>query len=260
MGRAHERAEVAAGAIVGQAGEELGGVAAGIDDAERLRLRGEKGGESGVGKRSASEVGDAHAGERGEKLNAVRNDFANVAEAAFEISAVLDGGLGGGAKDNRGGVVGVPAGIAAREFLQRAEAGLEQGERERLGFVEDDDAAGKAVKFAAAAGLGGVERLEELNVGGDDDSRVPVFRSETRGGGDVVLVGVEIGVVLDHDIVAEGGKDLAEDGGVLLDDTGEREDVDDAVEAVAQGVIEGEGEGREGLAAAGGDGEREEAR
>ena len=149
--------------------------------------------------------------------------------------------------------------ITGREFLQSAEARFEQRERERLGLVEDDDAAGEAVEFAAGGRLRGMEGFEKLDVGRDNEAGVPVFGGETRGGGEMGGVGIEIGVVLDDNIGAERGEDFAEDGRVLLDDTGERQDVDDAFEAVADGVIEGEGERGERLAAPGGDGEGEEA-
>jgi hypothetical protein len=54
---------VAARTVDREAGEQLGGVAAGVDDAECLRVRGEAGGEFGVGERRAAEVGDTNAAE-----------------------------------------------------------------------------------------------------------------------------------------------------------------------------------------------------
>lgn len=48
--------------------------------------------------------------------------------------------------------------------------------------------------------------------------------------------------------------------GRLLDDRGERNDVDNAAKRVTKRMLERKGERRESLAAAGGDGEREQTR
>ena len=64
-----------------------------------------------------------------------------------------------------------------------------------MGFIEDDDGAGDAVEFATAGGAVGVEGFEKLDVGGDDDAGIPVFGSEAVGGGFVLGVWVEIGVM-----------------------------------------------------------------
>ena len=56
------------------------------------------------------------------------------------------------------------------------------------------------------------------------------------------------------DFLFEFGEGVAEFGSVLFDDGGVGDDVDDAVQVVFPGVAEGEGKGRKGFAAAGGDG------
>ena len=71
-------------------------------------------------------------------------------------------------------------------------------------FVKNDDGIGDIVKFAATRGLCCVEGFVELNGGGDDDRRVPVFCSETRGFGlSRFGVGREIRVVLNDDVFAK---------------------------------------------------------
>ena len=63
-------------------------------------------------------------------------------------------------------------------------------------------------------------------------------------------------MMLQHDVVAQH---VAEDRGGLVDDGGERDGVDDPLVAVRPGVVEGEAERGERLAAAGRHGQREEA-
>ena len=135
---------------------------------------------------------------------------------------------------------------------------------EFLGFVEDDDAVGDVVEFAATGRLGGVEGLEELDVGGDDDRDVgPVFGELSKGNGDFVFLLAPFGLgVMFEDVVSVAIlfiKDSREGVSGLLDDGGIGDGVDDFVLAVGDGVFEGEAKGGEGLAAAGGDGEGVEA-
>ncbi len=71
------------------------------------------------------------------------------------------------------------------ELAQNVEDGFQQRGRERLGFVQDDDAAREAVKLAAAAGFIGEQAFKELHGGGDDDGGVPIFggKASSLGGG-----------------------------------------------------------------------------
>lgn len=107
--------------------------------------------------------------------------------ADFEVVACFEGWLGCGA-ENGGGVEVVD------EAAEGAKDGMQEGGRKGLDFIENDDAAGDAMEFAAAAGAVGVERFEELNVGGDDEGRVPVLCGQAVFGG--FLVRLEFGVVL----------------------------------------------------------------
>ena len=76
-----------------------------------------------------------------------------------------------------------------------------------------------------------------MNRGGNDDGGVPVFGGKAGGCRLVFfLIGGKVGVVFDYGILTEGSKDLAEDGGVLLNNGGKRNDVDDAVLTVSNGV------------------------
>lgn len=118
--------------------------------------------------------------------------------------------------------------------LEVAGGGLEAEVEEVAGVVkaageviEDDAGTRDAVEFAAAGSAVGVEGLEELDVGGDDDAGVPVFGGEAVSRGLVFRVGIEIRVVLENDVGTESGERFAEDAGVLLDDGGEGDDVDD---------------------------------
>ena len=95
------------------------------------------------------------------------------------------------------------------------------------------------MEFAAARGARGEERLEELDVGGDDQRGIPVFDGELAGRGVAVGRWLEVAVVFEEGVVAEG---VAEDLGVLLDDAGKGDRVDDAAQVVADRVAQGEGE------------------
>ena len=65
--------------------------------------------------------------------------------------------------------------VTVDQLAQCVQHRTELGGRQQLGFVEDDDALGNVMQLAAARGACGVERLEELDVGGDDDRRLPVL-------------------------------------------------------------------------------------
>lgn len=77
-------------------------------------------------------------------------------------------------------------------------------------------------------------------------------------------VPVERGVVLEDVVAVRSAGHLAQraadHAGRLLHDGGERDDVSDAAQAVADGMVQGEEQRGQGLAAPGGDGEREQAR
>lgn len=119
--------------------EEGAGVFAGIDDAESLG-----GGSDFRGNRLIGEgatVGDIDSGEVGEEGFGVLDDFRGVGEADGEVFRSGDGGLGGGA-ENGGGVV------MGGEFFEDAEARFQVVDGEALGFIKDDDGVGDVVEFA----------------------------------------------------------------------------------------------------------------
>ena len=93
-----------------------------------------------------------------------------------------------------------------------------------MSLVEHDDAADQVVQLAAARGASGKQALEELDIGGDDDRRVPVLAGETRAGGFLPIVEFGVAVVFDDVLVTEHG---AEDVGRLFDDRGIGNGVDD---------------------------------
>jgi hypothetical protein len=131
------------------------------------------------------------------------------------------------------------------EAIEATEDGMKKSGRESLDFIVDDDRTGDAVEFSAGRGAVGVKRFKELDIGGDDDGCVPVFAGKTV---EVLLVvfragfGLELRVVLENnfapDFFGENGKRGAENIGVLADDRGERNDIDDAAMALKMGVAE----------------------
>ena len=64
-------------------------------------------------------------------------------------------------------------------------------------------------------------------------------------------------MVFENDVVSEFFQEISEDGGVLLNDRREGDNVDDSSLAMSDGVFERKGERRERFAASGGNGERE---
>lgn len=247
VGGAHPGAEVegVAGLEGVEGGVEVAGVLAGVDDAEGALFLGD----------AVGEIGPLHAAEE------VVVDAAECGVEAVDVGGELGGageaeggevGLGGGAEDDGAAVVG-------DEAAEELGAGGEELFGEFLGFVEDDDAVDDVVEFAAAGGLCGKEGFEELDVGGDDNGdSVPVLGELTERVGDFVFVFAPfgLGVVLEDVVCAEY---IGEGLGGLLNDGGIRDGVDDLLFVVGNGMLEGEAEGGEGLAAAGGNGEGVEA-
>ena len=240
-------AEVEGGAGLegGEGGVEVSGVSAGVDDAEGALFLGDAVGE--VGPFHAAEEVVVHAAEGGVEAVDVGGELGGAGEA--EGGEV---GLGGGAEDDGAAVV-------RDEAAEELGTGGEELFGELLGFVEDDDAVGDVVEFTAARGLSGVKGFEELDVGGDDNGdSVPVLGELTERVGNFVFVFAPsgLGVMLEDVVCAE---DIGEGLGGLLDDGGIGDGVDDFTLVVGFGVLKGEAEGSEGLAAAGGDGEGVEA-
>src|SRR3546814_7473376 len=53
--------------------------------------------------------------------------------------------------------------IVARQFVDRCHAGTQQGHRDRLRLVEDDDASGQIMQLARLAGARGEQAFKELH-------------------------------------------------------------------------------------------------
>ena len=197
---------------------------------------------------------DLHAAQVSEQRGFVIHDACRCwqtaqAPAWVKSLAVTERGLCGGAQQQGDTVV-------HDQHIQRIEDGLQKLRRQQLGLVEHDHAVCNVVQLAAARRAGGEERLEQLDIGGDDERRFPVFARKPAQRRFVAIGGVGLTVVLD-DMV--GAEDAAEYIAGLLDDAGVGNSVDHAALAVGLGMLQGEGERRQGLAAAGGHGQREDA-
>ena len=117
------------------------------------------------------------------------------------------------------------------------------------------------MQLAAARGAVGKEGFEELHGGGHDNRRVPVFRGKAQfvfGSLTLQFAVVEGAVVFQHSLFAQYAKGFAELGSILLDDAGERDDVNHAPHAVPFGVFQRKRHGSESFAAAGRHSEREQ--
>ena len=230
---------------------QAAGVAAVIDDNEHLRVFGKFGEQVGVGLRAdVLHGGAAQLREEGFRFG---RDFAHVFKAAIEAVFGLHGRLGGGAHDDAATVV-------LRQFFDGLHDGQQKIEWQHLRFVEDDDGACDVVQLAAARGAVGKEGFEELHGGGHDNRRIPVFRGKAQfvfGGLILQFAVVESAVVFQHGLFAQFAKGFAKFGGILFDDAGERDDVNDAPHVVLFGVFQSERHGSEGFATAGRHGERE---
>jgi hypothetical protein len=181
----------------------------------------------------------------------LRNDLADVSEPAKQAFVAGPAGLGGGReKDGRAKPV--------RQALEHVAGGRDEPVGHRLAFIENDDASRDVVEFAAPNGLVREQALEELDACGDDHGGGPIFRAAVQ-----PLVGIfargfrfrRIGeaVMLEDQTVGAVAQRLADRTGVLLDNAQVRRDVDDAPQAVKMGVLQGEGDGRQGLASSGRD-------
>ncbi|EKX93858.1 hypothetical protein HMPREF9996_02141 [Aggregatibacter actinomycetemcomitans Y4] len=232
---------------------QAAGVAAVVDNNEHLRVFGKFGEQVGVG--LCADVLHGGTAQSGKKCGWFWGDFAHVFKAAIKAVFGLHGRLGSGAHHD-GATVGL------RQFFNRLHDGQQKRRRQHLRFVEDDDGACDVVQFAAARGAVGKEGFEELHGGADDDGHVPVFGGAAQfvfGVNVLQLAVVKGAVVFQHGGFAPFAEGFAELGGVLFDDAGKRDDVDDAPHSVPLGVFQRKRHGGEGFAAAGGDGEGEQA-
>ena len=160
-----------------------------------------------------------------------------------------------GAEDSR-------CAIISRQLVYGQQAWPDVVARQHLGLIENEDRFGQIVQLATPGRAIGIERLEELNVCGDDDGDIPVLGRQPQFPQNAVrlficLSGVarpverlpvEIGVMLQHIVQAQHALELR---GILLDDAGIGNDVDDTFQAMRYRMVQGESQRREGLSAAG---------
>ncbi len=89
----------------------------------------------------------------------------------YDFAGSKEGGLGRSAKE-RGSAV------AGHEFTQHMTDGYEQMNRERLHLIENNNAPGNPMKFAATRRPVCEKAFKELNTRGDDDGSIPVFAGQ----------------------------------------------------------------------------------
>ena len=143
MRRAHARTEMEVPIGQAQPLEHLAGMASRVDDAEYFRSGRQPCREIGI--RHEAEVPEVDAAEPLIQRGRVRHDLPDRFESNVKVSSLFDFWLCRRTQDDTGAVL-------ARQFLQSLQTRLEQMDRQRLRFVEDDHALGKTVQLAACAG------------------------------------------------------------------------------------------------------------
>src|SRR5206468_9467338 len=114
----------------------------------------------------------------------------------------------------------------------------------RLGLAANSDSRNWTLVVTTISGPCSKQRLQKLDVGGDDNWSVPVLRRQPTSGS--LLVRIKIAVMLD-DLIA---KYIAKDVGRLLDNAGVGNDIDDAPLAMAKRVVQCERHAGECLSSA----------
>ena len=162
--------------------------------------------------------------------------------------------LCGGTKHSRNAVI-------LHQLSDCKDAGTKIGDRHHLRLVKDDNAFSQIVQLAALGGATGKERFKKLHCRSHHHRHIPVFGGSGQSGvlrpGLVLYVIENAGVMLQHIFISQN---FPEDLGILLDDGGIRDDIDNPAQSVGAGVAQGKGQGRHGFAAAGGDGQGKEPR
>ena len=241
---------------------QLAGIGAAADDGQHRIVLRDFVGQFGPGA-GLLEVGrqmHLHTVQRGVQLRHVVDDFGDAAgrkaapQALARVStdAGVQHRLGGGTQQQRHAVV-------LYQQAQHVHDGLQKLDRQQLCLVQHDHAVGQVVQLAATRGLAGEQTFEELDVGGDDQRRVPVLAGQPRRGGFALGLALGVAVVLDHRAVAQCGEDLAKYFGGLLDDAGVGNGVDHPAFAMGVGMVKCKGQAGEGFAAARGHGQAEDA-
>lgn len=123
---------------------EHGGMAARVHDAEHLRFGAKAFGDPGVV--LGADVGDIHPLQAAVEQRRVRDDLAHLAlrtawDADGELGTTVHGRLRGGAQNH-----GAP--VVLDQLIEGPQAGLQELDREDLGFVKDDHGACEVVQLA----------------------------------------------------------------------------------------------------------------
>ena len=232
-------------ALLRQKLKNLPGAFSGIDDAEHLlRLR-QSGGQFFVGqlllplKRNATE-----------KLEQFVRFGGNLPDRQFRgqfIEQPPQLRLGRGAENRRRAIV-------ANQFPNGGNTGLQERHGQGLRLVKNHHAVCQIVQLAAPGSFGGVQGLKKLHGRGDDHRRVPVFAGQTAAASirrfrvALFVRQFRLAVMLQNVFFSQN---FRKDLGVLLDDTGVGNDVNDPLHPVADGMGKGKGQRRHGFPAAG---------
>ena len=147
--------------------------------------------------------------------------------------------------------------VVLHQKAQYIDDRLQVVDRQKLRFIQNDDAANEVMQLATARGASGEQAFEQLHVGGDDKRCCPVFAGKPRALGFLLLIHFDIAVMFDDVFLT---KNLAENGRCLFDDAGVRNRVDDAPLLVQAGMAQGKGQAGEGFPAAGRHGQGKDAR
>ena len=168
--------------------------------------------------------------------------------ALHGVDRLLQTGLGSGAEYDGG----------AADVGEKVHGQIEQRQhpgRYGLNFVDDQDAAAQGLEAADTGGPAVKEGVQQLDQGGDNDRRIPVFGHQFLG---VQLVCIclrfwpdDVGVVFQNQIVIPDV--IPQDLSVLIQNTQQGRGENEAGLVIYRGVGQGKAEGGQGLAAAGGD-------
>ena len=235
--------------LLRQKPEDLPGAFAGVDDAERLfRLR--------QPRRQFfvcpfSLLLERDSAEKVEQLVRIRGNFPKGQFRGQLLENLPQFRLGRGAENRRRAVM-------PHQLPDGGNAGFQVRHRQGLRLVKNHHAVCQMMQLAAAGGFRGVQGLKKLHGRGDDHRRVPVFAGQTaaarlRRFRVARFVGeLRLAVVFQNVFFSQN---FRKDLGVLLDDAGVGNDVNNPFHPVADGMGKGKSQRRNGFPAAGGHGQ-----
>ena len=131
--------------------------------------------------------------------------------------------------------------------------------RQGLHLIKYQHGPGKLVHSTRTPSTRAEQDLQQLHHGGVDDWRIPAFAQHLFAPG--LLLGREAAVVFQHHTASIlqgicGLQHVTHHLSVLVDDGGERDDVNDAIQTAFLGVVQGKAQAGEGFAATRGYGQR----